>query len=358
MPRARHELRAASGPARGASRGEDRATRKKIVVGIDGGGSHTRVAVLDMRGNLLAYAERGPASVKKDVRARENVCEAISLAVERAGCRLPDVASLTAGVAGYDSEKDLEWVSGLTIMDGLNCPRRHVNDSLVAQVGAFLFEPGIVAVSGTGSIIFGVNESGRPLSNYQFHHYAPTAARFLSYDVVFAIIAGETDETDAGLVAQVLGHFGAKGVADLAARAADGFLEDRLMRDRHFGDMAPLVTRAALEGSRAAQRVCRAGASALATGIAVVASAFASGAVRVALIGSVINSAYVRQTLVEILERKVDRSYPIAEPLLPAVLGAAAMALKDAGVTIDAGVTAALNRAGATLQQEAAEGDA
>ena len=330
---------------------------RQVVVGIDGGGSHTRVVVLDTEGNLLSYAERGAASLKKDERARENVCEAIADAVAKAGRRLQDVASLTAGVAGYDSEKDLEWVSALTAMDGLGSPRRHVNDSLIAQVGAFLFEPGIVAISGTGSIVFGVNERGRQLTNYQFHHYAPTAARLLSYDVAFAIIAHETDDTDAGLIAQVLNHFGAKDVRELAARAADGFFVDRRARDKHFGDMAPLVTRAALEGSSLARTICTAGASALATGIAVVASAFSSRGIQVAFIGSVINSTSVRQTLLEILARKVDRSYRVVEPALPAVLGAAAMALKDAGVEIGRGVVAALEKARESLRRETTESD-
>ncbi len=332
--------------------------RRQVVVGVDGGGSHTRVAVLDTGGYLLSYAEQGAASLKKDERAKENVSEAIRRAVARAGSRLQEVAALTAGVAGYDSEKDLEWVSSLTAIESLDCPRRHVNDSLIAQVGAFLFEPGIVAVSGTGSIIFGVNESGRSLSNYQFHHYAATAARFLSYDVVFAVITGETDETDAALVAKVLDHFGARDIRELAARAADGFFEDRRRRDRHFGDMAPMVTQAALQGSSLAQRICRAGTSALATGIAVVASAFASRDVKVALIGSVINSSFIREELVSILGRKSDRIYRLVEPALPAVLGAAAMALKDAGVQIGEGVVAALKRAREALQQQATESDA
>jgi glucosamine kinase len=321
-----------------------------VVVGVDGGGSRTRVAVVDIRGNLLSYAESGAASVKKDLEAAENVRRAVRLALERCGRRPNRVRGVVAGVAGYDSESDLEWVSALTRLDGLDCPRRHVNDSLIAQVGAFLFDPGIVAISGTGSIVFGVNEGGRGISNYQFRHYAATAARFLSFEAVFAIIAGETDKTDAELIVQILQRFGAKDRRDLAARGADGFFEDRQVRNRHFGDLAPLVTAAALRGSHAAQRVCTAGARALATGIALVASGFASREVPVALIGSVINSPWIRADVVRILERKRDRVYRLVEPALPAVLGAAAMALRDAGVSVDEHVVASLKAPGADLR--------
>lgn len=48
-----------------------------IVIGIDGGGTHTRIMVVDLTGNVLAYLENGASSIYKDLHARENVQSAI-----------------------------------------------------------------------------------------------------------------------------------------------------------------------------------------------------------------------------------------------------------------------------------------
>ena len=51
---------------------------------------------------------------------------------------------------------------------------------VIAHAGALRSAPGIIAISGTGSVVFGVNEAGRRLRNYDFRHYARSAARHLA----------------------------------------------------------------------------------------------------------------------------------------------------------------------------------
>lgn len=57
---------------------------RNIVVGIDGGGTNTRVMICDLNGNELAYAEGSCASKYKDENAAENVKATIknALAIE------------------------------------------------------------------------------------------------------------------------------------------------------------------------------------------------------------------------------------------------------------------------------------
>jgi glucosamine kinase len=309
---------------------------RKVVLGMDGGGTHTRIAITDTDGNLLSYVERKEASsLNKDLKARENVHNAVYEAVGKAGCSLGDIIGLAAGVAGLDNESDLEWARELTHMDGLDCVSRHVNDAVAAHNGAFLSKPGIIAISGTGSIIFGITESGRHIRNYDFHHYAATAARFLSYDTVYKIIAGETDQTDGELVDQVLKHFGVNDVSTLAKLGSEGFMEDRRARDKHFGNLAPVVTDTALKGSHLAVEICDHAAAAVVTGIRLVGACFESDTVPVALIGSVVNSIYIRNALGEILNKKANKGYTLVEPALPAVLGAVVMAMELKGIALN-----------------------
>jgi len=157
----------------------------RLIIGIDGGGSNTRVAVVELSGRVLAYIEHGAAaSQDKDRNAADNVRAAIREALAMAGAAPEEVRGLAAGIAGYDTEEDREWVESLTEAEGLACPRWHVNDAVVAHYGALTARPGIVAVSGTGSILFAINEAGRQIRNYDYHHYAASAARFLAYDAV------------------------------------------------------------------------------------------------------------------------------------------------------------------------------
>jgi glucosamine kinase len=223
---------------------------KKVILGLDGGGTYTRIAITDTEGNLLSYVEsKGASSIYKDIKASENVHNAINEAVDKADCSLGDIISLAAGVAGLDHESDLEWARELTRIDGLNCLSRHVNDAVTAHSGAFFSKPGIIAISGTGSNIFGITENGRHISNYNFHHYAATAARFLSYDTVYKIIAGETNQTDDDLVDQVLTYFEAADLSALSKQGSEGFTADKRARDKQFGNLAPVITNAALNGS-------------------------------------------------------------------------------------------------------------
>jgi glucosamine kinase len=130
---------------------------------------------------------------------------------------------LVAGIAGYDSEDDLKWVEGLTKINGLSCRKQHVNDAVIAHAGAFLTKPGIIVISGTGSIIFAIIEEGKKIRNFDLHHYAYSAARFLSYYSVFSIMAGETDSSDKRLIEKVLVYWGMSNISDLHQIAIKGF---------------------------------------------------------------------------------------------------------------------------------------
>lgn len=306
----------------------------QVVLGIDGGGTHTRVAVVDIQGLLLSHVNwQGASSFHKDKRAAENVQSAIAAVLAKAGVNPADVAGIVAGIAGLDSEDDLKWAKTLTEFPGLSpsCPILHVNDAVVAQNGAFLGDPGIIAISGTGSNIFCIEESGRQISSYDFHHYARTAARFLAYDAVYKITAGETDSSDTALTEAVLAHLGADDIPSLARMGASGFVEDGRERAKLFGDLGPSVTRAAVDGSKLAKDICDRAAADIVTGIRLLGACFASERIPVALIGSVANSTPVCEGIAEALAAPSNRDYRLQEPALPAVLGAALMALELAG---------------------------
>ncbi|MDF2961126.1 MAG: ATPase [Paenibacillus sp.] len=305
-----------------------------VVIGIDGGGTHTRVMVADLLGNVLSYVEKGASSIKKDLHAKQNVHQAVTEALAHANKSVRQVRSVAAGIAGYDSEAELEWVESLTDIAGLDCPKRHVNDAVVAHSGALLSKPGIVVISGTGSIIFAATENGSLIRNYDLYHYASSAARFIAYDATFEALAGNIDSTDEALVRSMLQHWDVQSLQEYAGLAKLGFVNDKRERDKHFGQMAPFITEAACQGSRLAVTVCNRAVHQIIVGIEMLASYFSEDTVAVTFIGSVANSPYFKQTLNEALRAGKKKRYKVVDPAFSAVTGSVLMALEQINAVI------------------------
>ncbi|WP_169084177.1 BadF/BadG/BcrA/BcrD ATPase family protein [Paenibacillus sp. PL91] len=306
-----------------------------VVIGIDGGGTHTRVMVCDLWGHVLAYAERGSASFYKDEQASQNVQGAIAEALRLAGRTTEHVLALVAGIAGFDKPSDLEWIAPLTELPGLTCPKWHVNDAVSAHSGALMGRTGIIVIAGTGSIIVGITEDGQFIRNYDFHHYAASAARFIAYDAVYEMLAGSFGDTDDKLLHAMLKHWGVSSISELAAAAKKGFAEDRRERDKQFGEFAPAITEAAEQGSSAAIRVCNRAIDQIKVGIELLAASFASDEVEVAFIGSVANSPYFSKELSMQLLHGNNKRYSVVQPQFPPVIGSVLLALKHIEIPID-----------------------
>lgn len=307
---------------------------RAVVIGIDGGGTNTRVMICDLNGNELAYVEGGCASKYKDVNAAENVKATIKNALAIAGRDTTDVAALVAGIAGYDSEADDAWIPAFTDLPGLDCPKLHLNDSDVAHAGALQNQPGIIAIAGTGTMIMGINECGSRIRNLDYHQYAYSAARHLVYDAVYEVLAGRPDDSNDRLIAGMLQHWQSNSLEQFRELARQGFHSDPMKRDQHFGQFAPYVTTAAERGSSIARSVCNRAVEQLRLGIELVGSNFAERSIDVALIGSVICSSYMRSKLTEMLMTHPMKQYRVVEPQFPPVVGAILLAYKELGVPL------------------------
>ncbi|MBB6637286.1 N-acetylglucosamine kinase [Cohnella thailandensis] len=308
--------------------------QNRVIAGIDGGGTHTRVMIADLEGNILSYVERGASSLHKDLNAKENVRQAIEEALHASEKEVPDVAALAAGIAGFDSQSDSHWVEALTDLPGLHCRKLHVNDAVVAHSGALLSEPGIIVISGTGSIVFAITEDGKPIRNYDLHHYAASAARFLAYDATYELLAGNVQENDRQLVQSMLRFWGVPSVEQLSLLALEGFVSDERERNRKFAELAPTITEFALQRSSLARTVCDRAVNQIMVGIKILASYFAQPEVRVSLIGSVVNSVYFQQQLASRMKAGNNKSYRIVHPAFSPTTGALILALRQLGINI------------------------
>ena len=305
-----------------------------IVVGIEGGGTHTRALCCDLTGSVLAYTRTGGSHPSHNADAATNVQNAIREVIALAGRTLDNVVGVVAGIAGLNVPDDQVWAGEFTTISGLNCPRLHVNDALVAHRGALFAQPGIIAIAGTGSMIFAITDGDRMVRNFDFNHYAPAAARFLAYDAVFRILAGDATNADAPFVQQVLTFWQVSDLAELRERAASNAQGDGRVVNRAYGNMASIVTNAAAQGIPLARRVCDMALHEFSIGIRLLGNFFASDTVSLVLIGSAARSPYMRDRLAEILLGQNGKMYQLVEPALAPVAGAVLIALEQHGVIL------------------------
>jgi glucosamine kinase len=134
-----------------------------IVIGIDGGGSKTRVIVADEQGTQLGEVV-GPASAVRPGQA-EHSAEVITEAVRDAlaSCEMthvvPKVLCVGVAGAGRDPERQALWQA----LVGREIAEEVVvhPDFAIALDDAFGDGPGILLISGTGSAAFGRGPNGQ-----------------------------------------------------------------------------------------------------------------------------------------------------------------------------------------------------
>ena len=133
-----------------------------IVIGVDGGGTKTRVVVADERGQQLGSAD-GPGSAVRPGEADRSADVIIVTTREAlASCEMTHVTPkvLCVGVAGVGREPDRQalW-QALMARDVADEVVVHA-DAAIALDDAFGDGAGILLIAGTGSVAFGRGPTG------------------------------------------------------------------------------------------------------------------------------------------------------------------------------------------------------
>jgi len=129
------------------------------VLGIDAGGTKTVCLLADEQGNTVATARAGGANLQA---VGELEVEKVLHRVmdEAIGSRPVVPAAICLGMAGVDRRDDFAIVTSIMRRIGHKAKVVVVNDALVALEAGAPGQPGIVVVSGTGSISYGRNARG------------------------------------------------------------------------------------------------------------------------------------------------------------------------------------------------------
>lgn len=136
---------------------------KRVVAGMDGGASRTVCLVAEEDGALLGRGEGGPSNYHKCglYAAKVSVRDALASALLAAGRQVGDVKVLCAGLAGVAREVDRRRFSRAFADLAPEAKVLLEDDARIALAGATENRPGIIVISGTGSIALGLDAHGR-----------------------------------------------------------------------------------------------------------------------------------------------------------------------------------------------------
>ena len=129
------------------------------VLGIDAGGTKTVCLLADEQGLIVSQSRGGGANLQA---VGELEVEKVLYTVmeEAIGDRTVIPNAICLGIAGVDRPDDLAVVRRIMQRIGYKARVLVVNDALVALEAGAPGEPGVVIISGTGSIAYGRNSAG------------------------------------------------------------------------------------------------------------------------------------------------------------------------------------------------------
>jgi glucosamine kinase len=132
-----------------------------VLLGVDGGGTHTRARVSSLQGRVLGEGRAGPSGLSLGLDAAwAHVQDAIAQAFEAAQMQPPAPAQVAVGigVAGATSPSLLDGFAVRCRVWG-RCMLS--DDAVIAHLGAFGDAPGLLVIAGTGSIAVARDRQGR-----------------------------------------------------------------------------------------------------------------------------------------------------------------------------------------------------
>ena len=187
------------------------------VLGIDAGGTKTVCLLADELGVVVAE-ERGPGAnlqTAGELEVEKVLHQIMETALGDAGKR---PAAICLGIAGVDRDDDLRTVTALMRRISRGSRVLVVNDALIALEAGARNEPGIVLISGTGSIAYGRNRGGAAARAGGWGHLIGDegSGYWIGCQALSAVVrAADGRGPETRLTDQVLRHFAVAHAAGL-----------------------------------------------------------------------------------------------------------------------------------------------
>lgn len=317
----------------------------RLVAGVDGGGSSTRVLLLAEDGAVCGLGLAGPSNPNQV--GAEGALEAIAAALRgawaEAGVTPRPLDAMFIGLAGAHSfglERLHEGLlrSGSPLAGSGRVEIDH--DLRIALAGALGDREGVCVIAGTGSAGYGRTRSGQVARAGGWGPLADDVGSGYWLGVrAIGICIRHLDGRGAAssLADAVLAFFGTRDPAVLRQR-----LQDPQLGRARIAELAPAVIAGAQEGDALAAALLREGATELvALGRSIGDRLFPRGTVPLALTGGLAENPTYRSVVAEAIHHQAPRLH-LQESQHAPVVGAALLAF---GLLAGVPETAALERA-------------
>jgi len=138
-------------------------TSMQLLLGIDGGGSHTRAAIADASGTVLGRGQAGPSNQQSvGFAAATQVLQSV-IGAARADAGLDAQTRFDAacfGLAGAGRPDDQERFTAWAIENGIAANARCVSDAEIILAAGTPEQWGVALISGTGSLCWARSPDG------------------------------------------------------------------------------------------------------------------------------------------------------------------------------------------------------
>lgn len=133
----------------------------KYLLGIDGGGTNSRLLAVDMNGEQIGFCRGKSTSLECNSSSvvRNNLMILLKKFASASELSLDDCAGMCFGTAGVDTEYTRLAMENMLDDMQMRFPIKVVNDSEIALYANTHGGPGLMLISGTGSIGYGINEA-------------------------------------------------------------------------------------------------------------------------------------------------------------------------------------------------------
>ena len=132
------------------------------IIGIDGGGTKTAGILATETGEIVAKVQAGPSNYH--VVGIEQTQAVLTEIISKLSTKVDNIQleslSFCIGMAGLGREEDKKAIGQICDEIGINEDRILTHDAHIALVGGTGKQAGVIVISGTGSIVYGINESG------------------------------------------------------------------------------------------------------------------------------------------------------------------------------------------------------
>ncbi len=219
-------------------------------LGIDGGGSKTACVIAD-DALVLATATAGGSSIVRlgESVARANLHAAVEEACAIAGIRPVDIDAAVIGVAGAGSVSEYATAIRRILAEIGVRDVEVVGDNVIALEAAFSGLPGVVIISGTGSIAFGRNHRGETAraGGYGFAISDEGSGHWIGRNIVAAAMHAY-DAGDPALLDAIATTWKVSGLDELVRKSNSDPHPD-------FAQLFPMTVELAARGHAVAQSV-------------------------------------------------------------------------------------------------------